>query len=223
MTKSWSFIFDLDGTLYGFDKNQTTTFLQSRFYGEIQQRVCKLLIEKCGVAADNVVDHYQQLKARYQDQVSLAVEKEYGIDRRDYFSEVWNVSPAEYIDENERLLAVLQPVANRSALLTQAPAVWARRVLAHLRVQSIFGEKIFTGEPTLRKPDPAIFRAAAAALGVDPEQVVSIGDQVETDILPAKKVGMKTLLISSEANDVADWVAPNIEEAMQLLKKEGLI
>ena len=43
-----------------------------------------------------------------------------------------------------------------------------------------------------RKPHPAIFRAAAEALGVPPDQVLFVGDHPENDVAGAVRVGMKT-------------------------------
>src|SRR5256886_14558088 len=42
------------------------------------------------------------------------------------------------------------------------------------------------------KPDPAIFRHAAEKLGVDPGTILMVGDSFDRDVVPAKKVGMKT-------------------------------
>ncbi len=43
-----------------------------------------------------------------------------------------------------------------------------------------------------RKPEPAIFLAAAAHLGVEPTDMLFVGDNPETDILGAASVGMQT-------------------------------
>ena len=44
----------------------------------------------------------------------------------------------------------------------------------------------------LRKPDPAIFVYAAAALGVRPSDAMMVGDSVDRDMRPAKSLGMTT-------------------------------
>ena len=43
-----------------------------------------------------------------------------------------------------------------------------------------------------RKPAPEIFLAAAARLGVDPGQILFVGDNPEADIVGAARVGMQT-------------------------------
>jgi HAD superfamily hydrolase (TIGR01450 family) len=45
------------------------------------------------------------------------------------------------------------------------------------------------------KPAPAGFLAAAARLGVDPEQMYMVGDDLNNDVLPAQVVGMTGVLV----------------------------
>ena len=50
----------------------------------------------------------------------------------------------------------------------------------------------------LFKPDPAIFRYAAEKLGGDPGTMLMVGDSFERDMVPAKKVGMKTAWLEGD-------------------------
>lgn len=43
------------------------------------------------------------------------------------------------------------------------------------------------------KPDPRIFRMALERMGVGPERVVFVGDRPDNDIVPARRLGMKTV------------------------------
>jgi putative hydrolase of the HAD superfamily len=57
----------------------------------------------------------------------------------------------------------------------------------------------------LFKPDPAIFRYAAEKLGTDPAEILMVGDSFDRDILPAKKIGMKTAWLEGvESRDCPD-------------------
>lgn len=47
------------------------------------------------------------------------------------------------------------------------------------------------------KPEVAMFEVAVGRLGVEPGQVVMIGDRLETDILGAQRAGLKTILVLS--------------------------
>ena len=47
------------------------------------------------------------------------------------------------------------------------------------------------------KPAPAGFRAAAERMGVDPEDVVMVGDDLHNDVLAAQVVGMTGVLVKT--------------------------
>jgi putative hydrolase of the HAD superfamily len=47
----------------------------------------------------------------------------------------------------------------------------------------------------VEKPDPAIFRAALAALGVAPEEALYVGDLYDVDVVGARAAGMEAALL----------------------------
>jgi HAD superfamily hydrolase (TIGR01549 family) len=59
------------------------------------------------------------------------------------------------------------------------------------------------------KPNPAYYREIAQKIGCKPEDCIMVGNEVQNDILPAKRVGMKTFWVTPAAfmaTDVpADW------------------
>ena len=77
-------------------------------------------------------------------------------------------------------------------LLTQAPQVWQKNVFAFLKLQNIFAE-IHTGENYLHKTD--IFPLIAQTR--NPKTVLSIGDQLHTDITPAAEQGFHVFHVTS--------------------------
>ena len=69
--------------------------------------------------------------------------------------------------------------------MTSAPRVWAKNVLAFLGVTDCF-EAIYTGDQFQTKED--VFKMLAGRY--NPSQMLSVGDQEETDIIPARKYGI---------------------------------
>jgi HAD superfamily hydrolase (TIGR01509 family) len=57
----------------------------------------------------------------------------------------------------------------------------------------------------VEKPDPAIFRAALAALAVAPEEALYVGDLYDVDVVGARAAGIEAVLL------VADAAAPGPE------------
>ncbi len=47
----------------------------------------------------------------------------------------------------------------------------------------------------ITKPDPRYLERIAKACGVEPAACIMVGDRVDNDIIPAKQVGMKTVLV----------------------------
>jgi HAD superfamily hydrolase (TIGR01458 family) len=45
------------------------------------------------------------------------------------------------------------------------------------------------------KPSPAIYRSACELLGLEPERAMMVGDDLETDLPPARAIGMRTCLV----------------------------
>lgn len=54
---------------------------------------------------------------------------------------------------------------------------------------------IASDEEGVAKPDPRIFQIALERSGCKPENAVMIGDRIDNDIVPAKRIGMKTVWI----------------------------
>jgi len=46
------------------------------------------------------------------------------------------------------------------------------------------------------KPDPGFFREVAGRLGLPPDKLVSVGNDYGKDIVPARAVGMRTILVA---------------------------
>lgn len=58
---------------------------------------------------------------------------------------------------------------------------------------NFFKDVIESAVVGVRKPDPRIFDLGVKALGMEPRQVIVIGDSYDKDILPANSLGCKTI------------------------------
>ncbi len=170
-----------------------------------------------GISNQAAKAEYDRIKNSFNGEVSIGVERELGISRYEWFANTWNLNPKDYIEKPKSELAeTLKPVADRSMILTAAPALWAYPVLSYLGLGGMFDDRIVTGEPDIRKPSLDVFRQAAGILQRECCEVISIGDQNESDIVPAKALGMLTVKVGLPIGD-ADYFADNIYEAIQLI------
>ncbi len=207
------FIFDLDGTLCRFQGGPD--FASSTFFADIRKNIFVFLEEKLRVPKGKVADEYIRIKQKYGEDISLAVEQEFGVGRHVYFEETWRLAPEKYIDQSNGVCEFLNSLRDRYAVLTNAPRVWAEPALRYLGVNDLPDELLFTGESDVRKPAEEAFRIVAYALKAPLERIYSIGDQEVTDIVPAQKVGMKTIRIGT-GESVADYIVENVRGITKL-------
>ena len=70
------------------------------------------------------------------------------------------------------------------------------------------------------KPDPAIFQAACEALGVDPEQAVYVGDDLQLDVVAAQNAGLQAVWMNRFGRSLPANVRPDAV-CTTLLELEG--
>jgi len=81
----------------------------------------------------------------------------------------------------------------KTAVLTTVPSWLFKQVLEDNNVKIDF---ICTAkEAKAVKPNPQIYRTVLETLGVKPHEALMVGDTPEIDIIPPKKLGMKTALL----------------------------
>ena len=86
-------------------------------------------------------------------------------------------------------------------------------------------------DPPLRKPNPEVFLNAAAALDVAPEDCLVVGDRLDTDIVPARQLGMTAVRFRTGRHagqqprtweEVPDHEVSDVAELAALLARLGL-
>ena len=217
MNKQPGIIFDLDGTLYPI-MGRDGTFSNSDFYQDLKSKMYRYLSDVLGISDETARSEYSRINCAFNGDVSIGVEKEFGISRYEWFDNTWSLDPANYIEKpTNELKEILKPVADRSLVLTAAPSAWAYPVLGFLGISDLFKNRVITGESDIRKPSTEVFRQAADMLQRNCYDMISVGDQNESDILPAKKLGMITIKVGAPEGD-ADYFVRNAIDAINLAR-----
>ena len=108
-------------------------------------------------------------------------------------------------------------IANQSAGIKDRLSNWG--LLAY------FDIILASAEEGISKPDIEIFHRALIAAKCVPSEAVMIGDRLDNDIFPAKKVGMKTVWIKQglgglvevvRQSEQADYEIENLSELLSL-------
>jgi len=109
-------------------------------------------------------------------------------------------------------------VANQAA--TVVDALISHRIapmIDYMGVSAIVG---------VEKPNREIYQKALLALGTDPTKTLHVGNRLDTDVLPAQGLGMRTAWIlrgeanphpSSEDLETPDIVLPSLEKLPELI------
>ena len=89
-------------------------------------------------------------------------------------------------------------------------------VLQEFALDHLFKDVIESAVVGVRKPDAEIFRLGVAALGLEPQETVMIGDSLDKDIFPAQSIGCQTILLQgksrSEVQCTPDHTVSTLQE-----------
>ena len=96
------------------------------------------------------------------------------------------------------------------------------RHLEQLSILDFFPMRLYSSEVKFRKPDVRIFKAAAEKIGEELENIMFVGDRIDTDIRPAMKAGMQAVLKASYTN-IGKKVPKGVWEISRLSELPGLI
>ena len=96
-------------------------------------------------------------------------------------------------------------------------------VLKEFKLDGIFDTIIESAVVGVRKPDPKIFTLGVEALGLQPDEVVVVGDSMDKDMIPAKKAGCHTVWFEGEGwtddavdSAPADYVIRSLKDLTKL-------
>lgn len=111
-------------------------------------------------------------------------------------------------------------------VISDAPRlqVWLR--LAYLGLLHIFDHVITFDDTGERKPHSAPFQKALSLLGVEPSEVLMVGDWAERDIVGAAQLGMKTIFARygdrfGTVESGADYDIDDICQVLEIVAREN--
>lgn len=92
---------------------------------------------------------------------------------------------------------VLEALSGRLplGLITNGPADVQREEIATLGLEGVFDPVLIEGEMGFGKPDPRVFEIAREAMGLEPREILFVGNSYAHDIAPAIEAGWHTAWI----------------------------
>ena len=83
------------------------------------------------------------------------------------------------------------------AVVSDGQSAWAMPELKAVGLDGYFNPVIVSGDFGYRKPDRRLFQAALTGMGLTPEEVIFVGNDMYRDVYGAGRLGMKTVFFSS--------------------------
>lgn len=195
--------FDLDGTLY-----QATDAINGRIRDEIAK---KILIKKSDI--NEIKEAREYFENRYKELESGSkVLREVGYKNpKEIMDECIAIADvSDLINKDSRLSDILNQLSEKYKLflLTSSPKYSGMKKLESLGLNTnIFENMFYSDTLNLSKTDGTAFKYVAELF--KGEKILYIGDRKKSDILPAKKYGLKTIAVWSEILE-ADLSLKNI-------------
>ena len=112
----------------------------------------------------------------------------------------WIFTPTDLYQDEKSCVTALKETGAKIGIVANQPATSVNSLKSdHLfELIDFLGISAIVG---IEKPDIKIFELAIKELAVDPTKAIHIGNRIDTDVMPAKKLGMKTVWVRrGEAN-----------------------
>ena len=202
---------DLDGTLYP-PSQALNKLIQKRQYQAVSEKM-RWSIQRTGSEYEK---RYINLGSHTKTMSS------FGIDGISFFTSVWDtIDLSRFIHRDERIIRLFEAFTMRRHFLisnsNRLDQIKKKLLLIGLEPE-IFEVIVQTEDLGEVKPDPAPFLFALEKLQLPPEQTLFIGDRVNTDVLGAKGVGLRTVLVRGRSQE-ADISLPTVYDVGRLFTK----
>lgn len=219
--------FDLDRTLWDFDKNS---------HDELTHLFDKYKLHQKGISlVEEFIKVYKQINeecwARYRNN-ELSKEKlrsERFFNTLEYFG-VYDEQLAQQIGgdyiSNSPMRTALFP--NTFELLDYLESKYQLHIITngfeevqHIKLrqsklEKYFNEIITSEKVGVKKPHPDVFRYSTETVGVKPEESVMIGDDLAVDVVGALQFGMKAIYFNPHKVEHSVPVLADVQDLLQI-------
>lgn len=104
----------------------------------------------------------------------------------------------------------------------RSPGTVLRVVMGNMGILDFFDKTTFSNEVLVRKPAEGVFRHTLESLRVFPSTAVHVGDSVESDVVGAKRVGMKAIQLITNGNaksELADGYVTSMADLLETIER----
>jgi putative hydrolase of the HAD superfamily len=202
-------LFDLDDTLYP---------AKAGVMKAIGERILLYMTHKLNIPGDDA----PLLRRRYYQKYGTSLRglmEDYRIDPDDFMSFVHDVNLADFFGASPPLDRMLYELPLEKVIFTNADVPHAERVLNTLSVRPHFSRIIDAHAVNFKtKPDPQAYHTTLQLLNTAGPNCIMIEDKPR-NLIPAKDLGMTTILVGNGSSSAIDYTVPTIFHAEHVLKE----
>ena len=219
--------FDLDHTLWDFEKNSMLTF--KKIFDELKIEIpLEVFIEKYRPINHSMWEKYRKNLISQEELRYIRLEKTFGLIEYKINSKIINDISNLYIKYLSSFPHLFPGTIN---LLEKLSGSYNLHIITNgfkkiqyrkLESSKIIGffKYIFTSDEIgYKKPHPLIFKKALKIASVSPDSSLMIGDNLEVDIIGSMKQGMQAIHFNSNNDRVHDYcvIVNNLNEIFNFL------
>ncbi|TFH30653.1 MAG: TIGR02253 family HAD-type hydrolase [Promethearchaeota archaeon] len=197
--------FDLDDTLFNgtllVEKARIASVQMMIEYGlpvpeDYAIKVLQEIVQEFGSNSEN---HLDNLILRLQNDPKIQLSAKYNLNKfvaagiMGYHRE--KVKHFHPFKDVIRTLESLREQGIKTAIITDGSPKKQYEKILRLKIENLVDEIIISDEVAARKPNTFLFELFLDHQGLQPNEVMYIGDRIDQDITPAKEVGIVTVLI----------------------------
>ncbi len=197
-------VFDLDNTLYDFDK-----FRREALRGMVQ-KFCKnegLSFQKYWKILDETIQKYGLHHGKLFDFYKNELREFWQYDIKNWidFYHQSNPSELQLFNGFYELILFLKRQQLKTAILTDGNAKTQHHKMTVLNLQDEFDFVLLSAERQTAKPNLQLFREIEYQFQLYPEEIMMVGDHPDKDILGAKRAGWQAVrMVSGEHSKLPD-------------------
>jgi len=214
-------IFDLDNTLIDFMKMKKEAckaaikaMIKKGLKLPFKQAYKKLMETyfKVGIESDKAFEKFLEEQGFKDEKILAAGIQAYLEEKRKFLKPYPKV---------KQTLKKLKKRGLKLAIVTDAPKLKAYQRIISLGIDDYFDFVIGKEDTGMEKASLEPLKLAAEKLSLKPEEILLVGDSIERDIEPAKKLGMKTALAKygqeKKEKGKADFKIEKIEDLLKII------
>jgi len=213
MVKYNHLFFDLDRTIWDFEKNSTETLLELlKEFGldkrgsltddafiKMYKKINHKLWQEYGKG--NISKNQLRSERFYQSLLHFSIdEKDLSVTLNDLYVQRCS-SKTNLVPHSKEILEYLSK-SYILHIITNGFIEAQNLKLEKSGIRPFFSEVIIADEVGVTKPDPRIFHHAIESSSAELNESIMIGDDFEADVLGAKNVGMDQIYYKKEASDI---------------------